>query len=273
MNLVGKVFTVLILVMSILFMGFAMMVYATHRNWQELANEKQADLTRLRGENTQLQEDIEQHKTTLAHERAARRMALARLDSQVQEKQQQFDAKNQQYNELLAKERAATDAVLNAQRQLDQVNTQVKTLEDEIRVARQDRDQQFHRVTELTDQMHQAKGMQQILEQRLKQLTEDYTAATTVLKANDLTLDSPVDNLPPQVRGEVVSVGTDMIEISIGEDDGVKPGHTVVVSRRDKYLARAEITRVTPDRAVGRIQYRNAPIQEGDRVQTKAEIR
>ena len=41
MNLVGKIFTVLILVMSILFMGFAMMVYATHRNWRDEANATQ----------------------------------------------------------------------------------------------------------------------------------------------------------------------------------------------------------------------------------------
>ena len=200
-------------------------------------------------------------------------MALARLDSQVQEKQQQFEAKNQQYNELLAKERSATDAVLNAQRQLEQVTAQIKALEDEIRVARNDRDDQFQRVTELTDQMHQAEGMKRLLEQRLQKINEDYATATNVLKAHDLNINSPVDNVPPKVRGEVVLVGRDMIEVSIGEDDGVKPGHTIVVSRNDKYLARAEITRVTPDRAVGRIQYRNAPIQEGDRVQTKAEIR
>ena len=146
-------------------------------------------------------------------------------------------------------------------------------LEGEIRTSRQDRDQQFSRVRELTDQMHQAEGIRRRLEQRLQKLTEDLTAATTVLKANDLTMYTPVNNIPPEVRGEVLSVGPDMIEISIGEDDGLKPGHTVVVSRRDKYLARAEITRVSPDRAVGRIQYRNAPIQEGDRVQTKVEIR
>ena len=70
----------------------------------------------------------------------------------------------------------------------------------------------------------------------MQELTQDYTRATTVLKAHDLTVDSPVDNIPPQVQGEVLAVGPDMIEISIGEDDGIKPGHTVVVSRREKYL-------------------------------------
>jgi hypothetical protein len=259
--------------MSILFMGFAMMVYATHRNWQQAAKTAQSDLTQIRSENQRLYGEIEEHKRTLAHERAARRQALASLETQVQEKQQQFDAKNQQYSELLATQRASTDAVANAQRQLDQLKEQISKLEEEIRTARLDRDQQFSRVKTLTDQMHQAEGIRVRLEERLKQLTADFTAATTVLKANDLSMYTPVGNIPPRVRGEVLSVGPDMIEISIGEDDGLRPGHTVVVSRHDKYLARAEITRVSPDRAVGRIQFRNAPIQEGDRVQTKSEIR
>jgi myosin heavy subunit len=273
MNLVGKIFTVLILVMSILFMGFAMMVYATHRNWRDEAQAAQADLTQIRTQNQQLQTELEEKQVTLAHERAARRMALARTETQVQEMQQQFEARNQQYTELLAQQRAATDTVLNAQRQLDQLKEQITKLEGEIRTARQDRDQSFARVRELTDQMHQAEGIRRRLEQRLQDLTEEFTAATTVLKANDLTLHTPVDNIPPEVRGEVLSVGGDMIEISIGGDDGLRRGHTVVVSRQDKYLARAQITRVSPDRAVGRIQYRNAPIQEGDRVQTKVEVR
>jgi multidrug efflux pump subunit AcrA (membrane-fusion protein) len=273
MNLVGKIFTVLILVMSIMFMAFAMMVYATHRNWQQAAKTAQSQLTQIRSENQRLNSEIEDHKATLAHERAARRQALASLETQVQEKQRDFEARNQQYSELLAQQRTATDAVLNAQQQLNQLKDQISKLEEEVRTARLDRDQQFARVKTLTDQMHQAEGIRVRLEERLKQLTTDFTAATTVLKANDLTMYTPVGNIPPRVRGEVLAVGPDEIEISIGEDDGLRPGHTVVVSRRDKYLARAEITKVSPDRAVGRIQFRNAPIQEGDRVQTKSEIR
>ena len=37
MNLVGKIFIVLILVMSLVFMSFAVVVYATHHNWKEVA--------------------------------------------------------------------------------------------------------------------------------------------------------------------------------------------------------------------------------------------
>src|SRR5687767_947752 len=35
MNLVGKIFVVLIFVMSLVFMAFSIAVYATHRNWRD----------------------------------------------------------------------------------------------------------------------------------------------------------------------------------------------------------------------------------------------
>ena len=35
MNLVGKIFVVLILLASTVFMTMGLMVFATHRNWQE----------------------------------------------------------------------------------------------------------------------------------------------------------------------------------------------------------------------------------------------
>ena len=36
MNLVGKIFVVLIAVMCLVFMSFAMAVYATHKNWKDV---------------------------------------------------------------------------------------------------------------------------------------------------------------------------------------------------------------------------------------------
>ncbi|HEY2881954.1 MAG TPA: hypothetical protein VGJ15_05960, partial [Pirellulales bacterium] len=35
MNLVGKIFVVLIFIMSIMFAAFSIMVYSTHKNWRD----------------------------------------------------------------------------------------------------------------------------------------------------------------------------------------------------------------------------------------------
>ena len=71
-----------------------------------------------------------------------------------------------------------------------------------------------------------------------------------------------------------VSAGNQLIEITVGADDGLKPGHTIEVFRGERYLGRAEILRTEPDRAVGRVirRFQLGPIQEGDDVATRLRI-
>ena len=65
-----------------------------------------------------------------------------------------------------------------------------------------------------------------------------------------------------------------LVEITIGSDDGLKPGHTAEIYRGDRYLGRIEILKTDPDRAVGRVdnRYQQGPIQEGDRVATRLKL-
>ena len=70
MNLVGKIFVVLILILSVLFMAFAMAVYATHKNWREVVLNEQASaekplglapqLRNVQARNKELNDQIEQ---------------------------------------------------------------------------------------------------------------------------------------------------------------------------------------------------------------------
>jgi len=273
MNLVGKIFIVLILVMSILFMAFSISVYHTHRNWQDLVKTLRTDVSRLGDENSQLEDRIDKTKDQLAHEKAARTKALAGLETSLADERTRRENLAGERDNLQERNDEIYADITARLLELENLQQRVTELRSEVRTAQQSRDESFQQVRQLTDKVHEAKGIRSILEQRLQQLTQDFTKATTVLKAYDLTADSPVHSIPPQVEGEVVKVLGNSIEVSVGEHDGLKEGHTIVVSRRDKYLGRAEITRVGPDRAVGRISYRNAPIQEGDRVQTKVEVR
>ena len=45
MNWLGKVFVVVILIMSLVFMGLSMAVYATHKNWKTVSEIYQASCT------------------------------------------------------------------------------------------------------------------------------------------------------------------------------------------------------------------------------------
>ena len=54
MNLVGKIFTVLIFLMSVVFAAFAVAVHATHKNWLTEADARYKQLTDAREQNTEL---------------------------------------------------------------------------------------------------------------------------------------------------------------------------------------------------------------------------
>src|ERR1700757_2468040 len=78
MNWLGKVFVVVILIMSLIFMGLSMAVYATHKNWFQVSqdlNKKlqtaQAENQKLQTENNRRVEELQREKT-LAEQQAAK---------------------------------------------------------------------------------------------------------------------------------------------------------------------------------------------------------
>ena len=73
MNLVGKIFTVLIFVFSLVFMSFAVAVYATHKNWRAVVQNTDASKGKLGSREPQLKHD---QKT--ANERAQRAAGQAK---------------------------------------------------------------------------------------------------------------------------------------------------------------------------------------------------
>ena len=107
MNLLGKIFVVMIVVMSLVFLGLAMAVYSAHRNWpaevaglrQQVTNtraelEQQVSRYQQDAENLQLEKDTaEQQIRKLESERVALVSRLEDTQTEVNQlKQQNRDA-------------------------------------------------------------------------------------------------------------------------------------------------------------------------------------
>ena len=75
MNWLGKVFVVVILIMSLVFMGLAMAVYATHKNWKQVSDDLNKKLTdaqsREREAADRAQSPRRRSRTRKDHRRAA----------------------------------------------------------------------------------------------------------------------------------------------------------------------------------------------------------
>ena len=287
MNLLGKIFVVLIFVMSLVFMSFAVAVYGTHQNWKKMVDRPQSEVgagaplgLKFQLDNAkQLLEKAEADKAKveaeIAKEAKAKREALAKLETERDELMKQRDDLAKQRDDLATKDKASVAALDSAQQNLAKLTAEVDTLRGEIRTAQTERDQSADTVVKLTDQVHQSQGELKRLEERRIQLASEIATQRKVLAANGLTKDTPVDGIPPEMRGKVLAVNRDnLIEISLGSDDGLRAGHTVEVYRASTYLGRVEVLNTTTDRAVGKIlpNFRKGAIQKGDDVATRFKV-
>jgi hypothetical protein len=283
MNFVGKIFIVLILLMSLLWMGFSVAVYATHKNWRELVmNETAAPgkprglLHQLNDANQRVQELKEQKERLqdqVDTEKQSKRQTLAKLENEKEELQNELDQEKQRLAEEVDKSSEAIAALDATNDRLDAMMKELVTLRDEIRKAEDERDQNMQQVVELTDKLHQESLKYRSLETTSERLKADLAETKVRLRLSGLPvppepwIDTPA---PPGLDGLVLAVGEGNIEINLGTDDGLRPGHFLNVKRGVDFVGRVEVVRAWPDRVVAKIDraMQRQPIQRGDRVYT-----
>ncbi len=278
MNWLGRVFVIVIVVLSIMFMGLAMGVYATHKNWQQVAEKLNAELTKAKADNSQLitehnrkVEELERENT--AHEQQAVKLEAERvaLMEGNQRMQTELDGLKQNQRDHIAAV-AATQAINQG------LATEVTGLRQQIRTAQQDRDKLFKTALDATEQLHEAAGEYNTARERSEQLTKQVAGMTSVMREKGIDPATEPGSVVPTVEGVVSKIerkaGGQLVEVSIGADDGLKTGNTLEVSRSAKYLGRVEIIETSPDKSVGRVdrRFQQGQIQEGDRVATRIRL-
>jgi len=284
MNALGKLFVVLIFVMSIVFMSFSMMVYATHKNWYEIVTNQEPgqpkglklQLQELKQVNQDLKNRLDSLQKDYEQQISAKTQSLAKLEAERQVLTQERDERQRQLTELVQSERKAVGTMDATQKTLADMRAEVDRLRETFRKAEAEKDANFKEMVSLTDELHVAQNNLETTRQEQAELNDKFAQAKAVLNRHGLNLFEPLDGQPPKVDGIVTAVCRGgLIEISIGQDDGLRPGHTLEVFRRSsgrsKYLGRVKIVRTEPDRAAAKIlpEYREGAIQVEDRVATR----
>lgn len=275
MTLLGKVFTGLLFLLSVIFFTLAVAVNASHVDYRKLVKDPatgyEARVKKAEEKNKQLTTTLEDTKSELSIEQAARRSALGALQTQIEQRESELAAQEGELKKLLA---AHTALVLTEQQTQQDLNARTKdneTLRKQIVDAREDRDQTFARYTKALDEKTRLEGMYQSLNERLQQLASDYTGAKEQLEILGLKPNSLVQGAP-EANGEITAVSTGgLVEVSLGQDSGMREGLTLEVSRAGQYLGRLKITRVKPGASVAQILtgFQTGYIRKGDRVDTK----
>lgn len=275
MNLIGKIFVVIIVVLSVLFMGLSMAVYSTHKNWYAAVQNQRQQLQDLQTELDRLKSQYQLVESNLQLEIDSAQQQIRKLESERVALVARNEDIQTAVNQLKQEQRDATQAVASTQANNAQLAQQNVELQQNIIAAQEAADRAFSTVVDKTSELHDTATKLNTELERNAQLTQQVADMTTVMREEGLDPATLPGDVVPRVDGYVSGIrrlaGAEAIELTIGSDDGLKRGHTLEIFRGDRYLGRAEVQQTGPDWAVARVisQFKVARIQEGDRVATR----
>ena len=276
-NVVGKILIVLQLVFSLCFMCFAGAAYTFHEGWKKKADTLQSKLgnteQQLSEQQSQRQQESDNLKGELTAMTTRAQMAEAKVTgietSLTQALGNLANAEQQRDRHLadlaIAQPRIAetTDARSENLRLNDRVVDGIsvrRTLEDDL-LDRQGRiDEAVQRELQMVEELARLRGL----------------LRTNKIDPNDAIV-GPVPAPVEKITGVVTAAkknesrSAELVEISIGSDDGIAKGMRLIVYRGAKYICEIEITEIYPDLSVGRVieSTRNGNIEREDNVTTK----
>ncbi len=270
MNLLGKVFTGLIFLLSVIFFSLAIAVNASHINQKSLAAKFQEESRKATETNTQLTALLEAAKDNLSIEQAARRSSLAALQTQLEQKTDELQKKEIELENVQSAHTTLVATEKDTQQELKARTTDNEALRKQLVDAREDRNQLFQRLVTSKDQLNRLQGIYQAERERERQMASDLAMATEKLEKLGIRPETLLT--APEVNGQVTAVATNgLVEVSLGRDDGMREGFTLEAHRNGQYLGRLLVKTVSDNKSVAEIitSYQKGYIREGDRVDSK----
>jgi len=275
MNLLGRLFIVLIFVGSVTLMAWSVMLYATHTNWREVANKKDQELKQKTQDLANLQKEMADMQAALELEvrsQVNRNVALkAKVDQLTQDNTNVRD-------ELASLKAELENRITVADTALKETGLLRARLEEASKRLLESQNDWMIMSTQLVSKMDEAHSLaiQVATYQAVSaQLAQDYREAVEVLRRLGVSADlSLYASQPPTgIRGVITQVRPGgVVEISVGADSGLVKGHQLDVVRNragnTSYVGKIEITNVAADRAAARImpEFRRGTIQRDDEV-------
>lgn len=281
MSYVGKILVVMQLVLSVCLMAFAAAVSSYQTNWKAKAEATQTQLTKLQGDKSQVEKEAKDALDKFNADLKAEQQKGLELAAKVSQLGLQVTNLTGERDRLAAE--AAQKTQINTDLADDSTNRQneVKIVREKLKLALEDRDVQYTAKAALEDKIFEQNTKIDRLTTQNTQLMVDNKNYRDVLNSRGLPLEieeyQKAKTPPPKVEGEVLDVrkpkeGSQLFEISVGENDGLSVGNVVFVYRsgeKVKYLGKATIMTVNADSAVCAMAPRSNLVEKGDHVATK----
>ncbi len=277
MNLVGKIFALLIMVMSLVFTSFTVMVYATHKNWREETLKVRGQLKLANNVADEQLNEMDRMKTEFAAKEEAAKAVVATAIQNLDVARGQVAMLTTEKNMLEAKAREAAEA-------MNRIDLALTARREEVGIERAKflkavavQNQHFDANVKLTNDKNQANYEVERLQNYNRDLGGKIVGMQSILAYHGLSEHQPQNfEQPPRVEGVILALneGGDLVTISLGSDDGILKNHQLEVFRlgaTPKYLGRIQVIESKADQSVAKVipESRKGPFEKMDHVATK----
>lgn len=273
MNLLGRLFIVLIFIGSIMLVSFSVALYATHTNWRERANKLELDLKAKTQELADLQKSKAGLETALRLEiksQKDRNQALRTANEQLKQDVAGLQAQKDQLNVDLTARVAAVQTVADM---AEALRNRLDGTSNALLDAQKDWNEMSTQLSKKVDEAHDLAIQVASYQSTGAQLAKDYRDVVEVLRKHGLSADPELYSKQPPagVQGMVTEVRPGgIVEISIGSDSGIVKGHQLDIVRdrgdRSSYIGKIEIIQTAADCAVAKVmpEFRRGVVQRED---------
>jgi chromosome segregation ATPase len=275
MTFVGRILVLVITGLALVFLGVSTVVFTTATNWKAAKEAETKKVNDLQAKTRDLTAQLDEAKVEMTKTQAAQKAALKQQEDQIAK----LDADIKRAQDEITQSRTALEvAQQNAKLALDESAArkgETDLLREQKGAVEKQANEYKLRQTELNDKIRELSRMLETATNNANDLRDRVARFSTLLRQNGLSDDiSTVKGLenPPAVQGEVARVDDQnrAVEITIGSDDGLVPGHELVLYRvkpRPEFLGKIKIITVDPDQSSGRVigaTIQGKKIKEGD---------
>ena len=270
MNLAGKIFTLLIFIMSLVLVSLTLTIYVTHTNWRMVADNEKEEMLALghplgykqqlaaaEQENEELRVLNDDMKDHLETEKELKRKAVTGLENELAIQREDIAKLQKELDDKREAIRVAISSAEKAQKQAEQLASENVEIRKQIAAVLLDRDKEVNKNIELTDKVYEVRRQIGELQKRSDALNSELSQAKQVMSYLNLKPDVFYYRSltsPTGLRGQITAVDLDrkMVEISVGSDDGVREGHRFEVQTADgrSYVGRVLVLQVFPEKAI-----------------------
>ncbi|MGC8639371.1 MAG: hypothetical protein ACP5XB_05775 [Isosphaeraceae bacterium] len=275
MTYVGKILVIVIMALSLIFLGVSTVVFSTAKNWRTATDEQKKKVSALENKLRDEQAAKDAAKKELEAAKANYDALTKSKDAEIAKLQKETDDERQQIttvsNEVATAQANARTALAEAEalrketETLRQIRAKVEEQASKYKVTQSD----------LYDRIHELERILDTAKKNNADLRDRVAKFSTLLRQNNISDDisqvKGTESAPPVV-GEVKQTEPTnrKVVITIGSDDGLRVGHELYLFRqkpRPEYIGKITIISVDPDQAVGRVigaTYQGKKIKEGD---------